>query len=277
MAFSTIQGGTLGFMPPEQIHNHKLTEASDLYGLGATIVCLITQTKSQNIGSLVDFSSNKINFKEKASKYSFRFIQWLEKMVEPDPKKRFTNAKLALEAFEPLYVIRIPELHFTPNSIQLEAQKLGQKLQFDLNISNTIPETILQGNLSIVEHPSDYHQLLGQVIEAENTSTHTWITLNKTKFKGNNIQCQVTLDTGNLRAQKLYERELRLTSNATDKAQIIPIKLKTAPIPIEKKNIPYLWLCLLLSASLMLPFQISLMQQVWWRVTGAIESIWEWK
>jgi hypothetical protein len=66
-----------------------------------------------------------------------------------------------------------------------------------------------------------------------------------------------------------------LTSNATDQAQIIPIKLKTAPIPIKKKSIPYLWLCLLLSTSLFLPFQMAFMQQVWWRVTDGIESIWE--
>ena len=62
MALSSLIGGTLGFMPPEQVHNQKLTKASDLYGLGATLICLITQTKSADIGTLVDFSTNKITF-----------------------------------------------------------------------------------------------------------------------------------------------------------------------------------------------------------------------
>ena len=30
MALSSMMGGTLGFMPPEQVHNQKLTQASDL-------------------------------------------------------------------------------------------------------------------------------------------------------------------------------------------------------------------------------------------------------
>lgn len=275
MAFSTMQGGTLGFMPPEQIHNHKLTEASDLYGLGATIICLITQTKSQDIGNLVDFSSNRINFKDKASKYSFRFIQWLEKMVEPDPKKRFANAKLALEAFQPLYVVRVPEFKVNPNSVQLEAQQLGEKLEFTINISNSVPETILQGGVAVVDHPGDRPLLPEQSTSKHDAFNHSWITIDQTKFEGNNIQCQVILDTGNLRAEKLYERQLKLTSNATDKPYIIPIKLQTAPIPIEKKSIPYLWLSMLLAVSLLLPFQLTFMQEVWWRVTDGIESIWE--
>ena len=36
---SSVVKGTLGFMPPEQIFNRQLTEASDLYGLGMTLIC----------------------------------------------------------------------------------------------------------------------------------------------------------------------------------------------------------------------------------------------
>ncbi|HEY9704755.1 MAG TPA: serine/threonine-protein kinase, partial [Allocoleopsis sp.] len=67
---NSMMGGTLGFMPPEQLQNQKLTEASDLYGLGATLICLITNTQSANIGSLVDFNTNKITFKDKVPKFS---------------------------------------------------------------------------------------------------------------------------------------------------------------------------------------------------------------
>jgi serine/threonine protein kinase len=43
---SSVVKGTLGFMPPEQIFNRELTEASDLYGLGITLICLLTGTRS---------------------------------------------------------------------------------------------------------------------------------------------------------------------------------------------------------------------------------------
>lgn len=288
MALSTMQGGTLGFMPPEQIHNQKLTEASDLYGLGATIICLITQTKSQDIGSLVDFSNNRINFKDKASKYSFKFIQWLEKMVEPDPKNRFANAKLALGAFKPLYVIRVPEIKVNPHQITLDSEKLGEKQKFIIEIRNSVPETELHGEFTVVEHPCDravpfldrtssLPQLAssGKINTENDISAHSWINISQPKFQGNYVQCIVTVDTGNLRAEKLYERELKLVSNATDEPYIIPVKVKTAPIPIDKKNIPYFWLSLLLTVSLLLPAQLVVMKEVWGWVTNSVQSIWE--
>ena len=54
IAVSSVVKGTLGFMPPEQLFNREITKASDLYGLGATLICLLTGTKSVDIGSLID-------------------------------------------------------------------------------------------------------------------------------------------------------------------------------------------------------------------------------
>ncbi len=110
MAFSSMMGGTLGFMPPEQVQAKELTKASDLYGLGATLICLITQTKSSDIGSLVSFDTNKITFRNQASQFSSRFIQWLEKMVEPNPNNRYQSAKLALTALQNINSTRISQV-----------------------------------------------------------------------------------------------------------------------------------------------------------------------
>lgn len=122
MAVSTIIGGTLGFMPPEQFYNQKPTKASDLYSLGATLICLITQTKSINIGDLVDFSTGKIVFKKKASQYSFNFTHWLEKMVEPNPNNRYQNAMealTALKSFNDLYVSESSKVKLTKLEITM--------------------------------------------------------------------------------------------------------------------------------------------------------------
>ena len=275
MALSTMQGGTFGFMPPEQLHNQKLTEASDLYGLGATIICLITQTKSQDIGSLVNFATNRINFKDKASRYSFKFIQWLEKMVEPDPSSRFANAQLALEAFKPLYVVRVPEMDVFPTFLEYQADKLGETIQFTIELTNSIPDTELQGSFSIVDHPGDRLSSPKQITASNPQNAHSWISVSEPVFKGNKIKCLVTTDTRDLRAGQLYQRKIQLISNASEEPYIIPINIKTAPIPVENKSIPYFWLCMLFAVSLFLPMQLVLMEQVFSNVGNQIESIWQ--
>lgn len=105
MAFSTMMGGTFGFMPPEQLHNQQLTEASDLYSVGMTLICLITNTKSGDVGSLMDLSSNKVIFNKKIPNVGVYFVNWLERMVEPNPTLRYQNAKIALEALEKKSII----------------------------------------------------------------------------------------------------------------------------------------------------------------------------
>jgi serine/threonine protein kinase len=105
VAMSSVALGTLGFMPPEQLYNRQLTEATDLYSLGMTLICLLTGTKSTAIDALID-EDNRINFKPLVSKLSFRFIDWLEKLVQPNPKNRYANAAAALEALKPIYLNR---------------------------------------------------------------------------------------------------------------------------------------------------------------------------
>jgi serine/threonine protein kinase len=104
VAISSVVKGTLGFMPPEQLFNRQLTTASDLYGLGATLICLLTGTASTDIGNLID-DSGRINFKQKIPKLSSDWADWLQKMVEPNIKKRYSNASEALDALIPLDVL----------------------------------------------------------------------------------------------------------------------------------------------------------------------------
>ncbi len=101
---SSVAKGTLGFMPPEQILKHPLTPASDLYSLGATLICLLTGIKSEDIGQLID---ETYNFKLDSLKsiVNKRFIDWLKKMVAPQIKNRFANAAVALQALKAISVV----------------------------------------------------------------------------------------------------------------------------------------------------------------------------
>jgi len=90
MRGSTVVG-TYGYMAPEQFRG-KCVPATDLYGLGATLLFLLTHR------SPADFPTDglKIDFRSRVQ-VSDDFADWLDKMLEPDLEERFSSAKEALE------------------------------------------------------------------------------------------------------------------------------------------------------------------------------------
>jgi len=100
-AISSVCAGTMGFMSPEQLFNRPLSEASDIYSLGVTLIALVTNTRSANIGNLVDDNS-RFNLQGIAPQLNPLFMKWLKKMVEPNSKRRFPNAEAALKALQPI-------------------------------------------------------------------------------------------------------------------------------------------------------------------------------
>ena len=97
VAMSSVAAGTFGLMAPEQIFNRELSAATDLYGLGATLICLLTGTGSSAIDTLMD-DTGSIKFKHRVSQLNKSFVEWLEKMVQPELKDRYTSASVAKEA-----------------------------------------------------------------------------------------------------------------------------------------------------------------------------------
>lgn len=251
MALSTMMGGTFGFMPPEQQYNQKLTEASDLYGLGATLICLITQTKSSDIGNLVNFSTNRIDFKDKVPKFSFRFIQWLEKMVEPDPVSRFSDAQTALDALQPLYVIRIPDVSLDKQELRFVADKVGQRLSQTITLKNTVSETLLQGKWSVSPHPND---------PPHTPDHHAWILITPQQFEVHyqqEVTCTITIDTNKLKADKYYEREIILESNGKEENISLNVSVQTAKIKFDVVFPPYIYLISIILFFTLFPVALS--------------------
>jgi tetratricopeptide (TPR) repeat protein len=72
--------------------------------LGATLICLLTGTRSLDVGNLID-DNYRFDFKGKVPQLSPRFVQWLTKVVEPNLKNRYANAAVALEALKPIQVV----------------------------------------------------------------------------------------------------------------------------------------------------------------------------
>ena len=229
VAGSSVFKGTPGFIPPEQMF--KPTNATDLYALGATLICLLTGIKSTKIDQLQDEDDPYlIKFRHLLPQVSLRFIGWLEKMVQPKQKDRFTNAELALESLKPLDVIRVPGVDFSETVLEFKANWLGEKLTRVIIIENSIPDTLLEGKWEVAPHPQD---------PPHTPDTHAWISVTPAQFSRNNIHCQVEVDTSKLMADKQYKRQLILHSNAYPASHTLTVKVQTAALPIEKRKLPY--------------------------------------
>jgi serine/threonine protein kinase len=202
---SSVFKGTPGFIPPEQLH--RPTTATDLYGLGATLICLLTGIKSTAIQDLADSDDPYlIQFHHLVPKLSLRFIQWLEQMVSPKQKQRFPDAETALFALRPLDLIRIPEVKLSTINLEFQATQLGEKLVGSIAISNSIPDTLLEGKWEVLPHAGDPpHQ----------PENHTWIKFSPAKFRSNAIESQIIVDPSKLRADRVYERQICLHTNSS--------------------------------------------------------------
>lgn len=225
---SSVVKGTLGFMPPEQLFNRQLTEASDLYGLGMTLICLLTHTKPDDIGTLVDISY-KIKFRHLVPKLSLPWVKWLEKMSEPRLKERYLNAREALKVL-PNSPIHPPEVQMNRSNIQVKAEKIGQVISQSLEVTNVVPEIILTGQWEVQKHPQDPVISEGQ---------HAWIDIKPSQFKSNQTLCKITFDTQKLMAGSTYQRTLLLHTNAFPKTYSVSIQVETASIPIRNSGISF--------------------------------------
>jgi uncharacterized protein YjbI with pentapeptide repeats len=99
VALSSVAAGTFGFMAPEQLRNSNLNKATDLYGLGMTLICLLTGIRSTQIDHLID-EANQIEFQHLLTNVSSRFVKWLKRMTAPRLKDRYSDAAIALAALK---------------------------------------------------------------------------------------------------------------------------------------------------------------------------------
>ncbi len=103
MTFSSLAAGTPGFMPPEEYLGYSLTQASDLYSLGVTLICLLTDTNSVDVGKLID-ECNRFNLQKLVPQLHPCFKSWLMKMTERKWNHRYANAAAALAAIKPIQI-----------------------------------------------------------------------------------------------------------------------------------------------------------------------------
>jgi len=226
IAASSVVKGTMGFMPPEQMFNRELTKASDLYGLGITLICLLTGTKSADVGNLID-SNYGIHFRHLVPPLQQGWMNWLERMVAPRIQDRYQSAADALAALESLDVRRLPKVRIERDRIQFTATEYGEILTRTMAISNPIPDTILCGRWEVAPHPND---------PPHTPYDHSWISFEPQAFESNNIECKIAVDTSKLLASQTYNRQIILRANSEPETHTIELQATTAPLPVPQKT-----------------------------------------
>lgn len=140
---AAIEGGTItivgtyGYMPPEQFGG-RTSPASDLYGLGATLIYLATGRHPADIPQ----KQLKLQFQPLTS-LSSELTQWLAHLVEPGLDERFTSAEAALQQLSYL-------------SIQQKALTENSTAELDLEItkpSGSPVELFVSDHLLAIQFP----------------------------------------------------------------------------------------------------------------------------
>jgi serine/threonine protein kinase len=93
---ATVDVGTYGYMPPEQLGG-EVDDTSDVYALGATLLHLLTHRSPREF-----LGGNRAASVCQGLTVSSGLRHWLERAVSLRPDERFANARLALEALQPV-------------------------------------------------------------------------------------------------------------------------------------------------------------------------------
>jgi hypothetical protein len=138
----------------------------------------------------------------------------LQTLVQRNPNHRYVNATEALKQLKPIYIFKQPEASLSASNLEFTANKYGEKLTKIITVTNSVPETILEGNWQVEPHPSD---------PPHTRNKHAWITFSEPKFISNEVKLKITVDTSQLLADKHYQREILLQTNSDPENKIINI------------------------------------------------------
>jgi serine/threonine protein kinase len=120
---STPQG-SFGYASPEQFLGRPVP-ASDLYGLGATLVHLLSRQHPADLPS----EEGCLRFQEFVN-VSPTLLQWLETLLQPAPENRFASARLALDALNRQQKTSIPATSPSPQ-LRSGLRQHGQSWQWE--------------------------------------------------------------------------------------------------------------------------------------------------
>jgi serine/threonine protein kinase len=237
---STVAVGALGLMPPEQQFG-QFDRTTDLYSLGMSIVCWLSRKEPTEMRNITIMGTNKVKvggLRDLLSAYSLRLVDWLQKVIQPDPQNRYPDAEAALIAFKSLDMKPLPAASVSSSALEFTANKLGERITQIITVQNNVPDTILKGWWEVAPHPSD---------PPHTPNSHAWISFGSRQFSGNATECLIVVDTDKLMAGRVYQRQILLHSNSTIEVEELDLIVRTAELSIQANRLPYVNLiCLFL-------------------------------
>ncbi|MEM9540201.1 MAG: protein kinase family protein [Cyanobacteria bacterium P01_E01_bin.42] len=215
----------LGFVSPEQRRRQKSGKSTDLYALGATILCILTETKSQNISRLIN-QETRFVFRDRLIHLNPDFLDWLERMVKLNPQERHLSAIKAKEILKQISIEKIPEIRIKHPGLTIKSKTVKEKIGKTLRIRRFLPNSVQEGIWEVAPHTGDF---------VVSPREHPWIAISPSHFHRSQSTYQVTIDTSHLISGHVYERDLILhTFLPQEKKYLIPLKVKTARV--EQKS-----------------------------------------
>lgn len=115
--------GTYGYVPMEQFGG-RAVPASDLYGLGATLIHLLTGVAPADLPQ----HDARIQFADRVS-LELGFVNWIGKLTEPSLAERLSTARQALEALENRHTLEPPITSYKPTGSQIQVKKSASQLE----------------------------------------------------------------------------------------------------------------------------------------------------
>ncbi len=172
---SSVAAGSFGFMSPEQLRNLTLGKASDLYSLGMTLICMLGNIASSELGEYID-EKNQLDRKKVApilSNYNPRLVLWLYNMVKPSAADRYVDAEQALDYLCEALQIKNPSNSRGRSQSLLNRSKESTHSQFNkIKVSTWIALWMIFG---IYTFNSIRFAIVGQSYEYAERSHWFWL------------------------------------------------------------------------------------------------------
>ena len=141
--------GTIGYMPPEQ-YSSQVKPATDIYGLGATLLFLLTHRSPEELPQ----HQLKLEFRDRVN-VSPELAEVLEKMLEPFIEERFQSATEVLEVLKGGFQVNdnLPFKNQPPSNSRIRLNKTKKHLIAEIPsvgwVSSGSQNLLLQSGLLI--------------------------------------------------------------------------------------------------------------------------------
>jgi len=245
-SFDAFRAEQLGFIPLEQVAGSP-TPASDNYAVGAVVLGLLSGTPSCYMDTLT-YSDDPHRYQvreilsEQTQAISADFIVWLERMLAPNVRDRFPDARTALQALLRLKIIARPYVSLSHSAVELQAERFGEQIQGYIRVKNLMPGTVLMGQWRVTPLPYD---------------SGGWIQISPEQINCNEGTVALSVTTLGLQANQTYVRELIFQSNGERPIIAVSLIVRTAPLSLPSRPLPILHVAGLFIISSVLPIAVS--------------------